>query len=914
MFKNFFGDSNEKAIKKMQPIVDKIGGFESAMEKLSDEDLRKKTDEFKTRLKKNETTDDILPEAYAVVREAAKRALSQRHYDVQLVGGIVLHQARIAEMKTGEGKTLTSTLPIYLNALGGEGLHVVTVNDFLAKRDVSWMGQIYDMLGLSVGVITNDGSYLYDKEYAKQQAEDRDKNAQELDAERDTVGSFKVEEEFLRPCERKESYAADITYGTNNEFGFDFLRDNLAQKAENKVQRGHHFAIVDEIDSILIDEARTPLIISAPDTESTDLYKTFAKLVVSLKEDTDYNVDYKMKAVSISEEGIEKIEKALGIKNLYDPAEGGGVRYVHNLEQALKANILFTRDKDYVVKDGEIIIVDEFTGRLMPGRRYSQGLHQAIEAKENVDIQRETRTVASITFQNYFRMYKKLAGMTGTAATSSEEFYSVYKLDVTVVPTNKPLVREALRDLVFRNEEGKFKAVVAEIKRRHETGQPLLVGTTSIEKNEYLSRLLQKEGIKHELLNAKNHEREGAITAQAGRVGAITIATNMAGRGVDIILGGNPPSKEEAQKAKDFGGLHVIGTERHEARRIDDQLRGRAGRQGDPGSSQFFVSLEDEIMRVFGGDRIKSIMQTLKLPDDVPIESKLVTGAIESAQKKIEGFNFDARKQVLEYDEVLNKHRGTIYKKRDKVLVAQDEEIDQMVTEHVQSYFGKLLDFHLQGQYKEDWNMEEVFEELRTIMAVEDRLHRELQQMTEEHLAPDVLRDKTRNFVFELADKLLDEKKQEVGEEEFMKAQRWLLLRTIDLLWMDHIDAMHHLRDTVRLRAYAQRDPLIEYKNEGIQMFEQLKGAIEADVVKNLFKIQTHTHQHAAPKVVQNIIAKKEGGVLGEKGEEVATKNVVSSNKIGRNDPCPCGAINPNTGQVYKYKKCGEINAPHHKG
>src|SRR3990167_7865020 len=598
LLSKILGDPNQREIKKLQPTVVRIGVFESELEKLSNEQLKQKTTVFKKQINPptvgGKKLDSILPEAYALVREVAKRVLGQRHYDVQLIGGIVLHQAKIAEMKTGEGKTLASTLPVYLNALSGKGVHVVTVNDYLAKRDAVWMGKIYNALGLSIGVITHDSAYVYDEKYATLRTHNLESETKSIkidelqvssfklqDAERDKLGSFKVEEEFLRPAERSEAYSADVTYGTNNEFGFDYLRDNLVQDSKDKVQRGHHYAIVDEIDSILIDEARTPLIISAPDTESTDLYKRFARITPNLKEETDYNVDYKMHSVSITEAGIEKVEQELGISNLYDLGGGGGINYLHNLEQALKAHVLFTRDKDYVVKDGSVIIVDEFTGRMMSGRRYSEGLHQAIEAKEGVEVQRESRTVASITFQNYFRMYKKLAGMTGTAITSAEEFDRVYKLDIVVVPTNKPLIRESMRDLVFRSQKGKLEALVRDLKERNRKGQPVLIGTTSIEKNEILSAVLQKEGIKHEVLNAKNHEGEGNIIAQAGKEGAVTVATNMAGRGVDIILGGNPPDAKEAQRVRDVGGLHILATERHEARRIDDQLRGRSGRQGD---------------------------------------------------------------------------------------------------------------------------------------------------------------------------------------------------------------------------------------------------------------------------------------------------------------------------------------------
>lgn len=663
-------DSNERELKKLKPLVQKINSLEPEFEKLTNLQLKEKTLKFKERLQKGETLDNLLPEAFALVREASKRTLRQRHFDVQLMGGIVLHQGKIAEMKTGEGKTLVATLPLYLNALLEKGCHLVTVNDFLAKRDTQWMGPIYNALGLTTGCIQHEKSYLF---------EPREKE-------------IKFGEEFnLRPCTRKEAYQADITYGTNNEFGFDYLRDNMVYNLNDQVQRGHHFAIVDEVDSILIDEARTPLIISAPAEESTRLYETFAKIAPTLIPEKDYQVDEKMRAVTLTDSGIDKVEKYLGLKDLYgDPRS---VTLVHHLENALKAYALFKKDKDYVVKDGEIIIVDEFTGRLMFGRRYSEGLHQAIEAKEGVEIKRESDTLATISFQNYFRMYEKLAGMTGTAATEAEEFWKIYKLEVVVIPTNKPLIRTEYPDKIYKTEEAKFKAVVEDIKERHKRGQPVLVGTISIEKNEILSEMLKREGIPHEVLNAKHHEREAKIIAQAGRLGAVTVATNMAGRGVDIILGGNPPIPGEAAQVIKLGGLHVLGTERHEARRIDNQLRGRSGRQGDPGSSQFYVSLEDDLMRIFGGERIKNLMNVLKLPDDIPIQHPLISKSIEQAQKKVEAHNFDLRKHLLEYDDVMNKQREVIYKKRREVLEKQsirDEVLNLMTEEERRGYEEKI--------------------------------------------------------------------------------------------------------------------------------------------------------------------------------------------------------------------------------
>jgi len=656
-FTNLFGDSSSALIKPLEARVKKINDLEPSFVALSDADLKSKTQSFKERLataieggadskRVQEILDEILPEAFASVREAAKRTLGQRHFDVQLIGGMLLHKGGGAEMKTGEGKTLVATSPAYLNALTGKGVHVVTVNDYLSRRDAVWMGQIYSLLGLSVGVINHDQSFIYDP------------NHKDLDTKRDEVGSFKVVHEFLRPVSRREAYAADITYGTNNEFGFDYLRDNLEYDPARLRQRGYHYAIVDEVDSILIDEARTPLIISAPSGDSENLYAQFTKIAAGLKKDVDYTIDEKRRAVSVSDSGITEVEKALGVENIYTDK---GIKYVHHLETAIKAKELYIRDKNYVVRDDEIMIVDEFTGRMQPGRRWSEGLHQAIEAKEGVKIQKESRTFASITFQNYFRMYEKLAGMTGTALTSKEEFYKVYGLDVAAVPTNRVPKRIDHDDLIFQTEFGKFKAVAKKVKQLHEKGQPVLIGTVSIEKNELLSSYLKNEGIPHELLNAKNHEKEGEIIAQAGRRGAVTVATNMAGRGVDIKLGGNPTTEPEANTIRDLGGLYVIGTERHEARRIDNQLRGRTGRQGDPGETQFFVSLEDDLMRIFASDTIKNLMGKIGIAEDEPIKNSLITRALENAQTKIEGHNFDSRKFVLQFDDVLNFQRKTIY-------------------------------------------------------------------------------------------------------------------------------------------------------------------------------------------------------------------------------------------------------------
>jgi preprotein translocase subunit SecA len=840
-----FGDANEKYLKKLQPGVEKINNLEKEFEGLSDERLKEKTSEFKKRLQEGETLDDILVEAFALVRESAKRTLKQRHFDCQLIGGIALHQGKIAEMKTGEGKTLAATLPLYLNALAGKGCHLVTVNDYLARRDTVWMGQIYHLLGLSVGCIVHEAAYVYDPTYqekipnsqfpiSKQILNSKSPIPNERDRERDIIAGFRVIESYLRPVARKEAYLADITYGTNNEFGFDYLRNNMTYSLENQVQRGFNFAIVDEVDSILIDEARTPLIISAPDTESSKMYTEFSRITPRLKEDTDYNIDEKMRAVTLTEEGIEKIEKILGLGNIYQEK---GIRYVHHLEQALRADFLFKRDKDYVVKDGQVIIIDEFTGRLLPGRRYSGGLHQAIEAKEEVQVQPESLTLASITFQNYFRMYKKLAGMTGTAVTSAEEFDKVYSLDVTVIPTNKLMIRQELPDRVYKTEKGKFEAVVREIKGKYQKGQPVLVGTRSVEKNEYLGKLLDREGIPHQILNAKHHEREGEIIAQAGKLKTVTIATNMAGRGVDIILGGNPQDEKEAKRVIELDGLHVIGTERHEARRIDDQLRGRSGRQGDPGSSQFFVSLEDELLRIFGGDRIKSLMEVLKIPEDQPIEANLVSSAIEQAQSKIEGFNFDARKHLLEYDDVMNKHREAIYKKRREIL--EKSETGSMESENsLRSYIVEIV--KKQGYSEEDYKRKE----------------------------------------------------EEIGPDNIRQAEKIISLKILDTLWTNHLEEMEYLRDSVRLRAYGQRDPLVEYKSEGHKIFQRLLQEIDSNIANTILRVALKPQM---PEKVYQLQPMERNKTPVSKKIGLPTK--VQRTKVGRNDPCPCGSGK-------KYKKC----------
>ena len=826
-----FGDGTTKKLKTLEPLVAQINTYEHKMSALSDDALKAKTQEFRKRLRSEEgpaeTLDDILPEAFAVVRETAKRVLKQRHYDVQLMGGIILHQGNISEMKTGEGKTLVATLPTYLNALEGLGVHVVTVNDYLSRRDTVWMGQLYTALGLSIAVINHDSSYIYDPTH------------KELDEKRDQLGSFKVFHQFLRPCTRREAYAADITYGTNNEFGFDYLRDNVVYAKSALVQREHNYAIVDEIDSILIDEARTPLIISAPAQESEDLYRTFSRIAMHLKKDEDYAVDEKLKAIQLTDSGIEKAEHALGVENIYTEK---GIKYVHHLETAVRAQALFERDKDYVVRDDEVIIVDEFTGRLQPGRRWSEGLHQAIEAKEGVQVQRESRTVASITFQNYFRFYKKLSGMTGTALTSHEEFYKVYGLEVIPVPTNQRVARIDGNDLIFQTEQGKFKAIAKKVKELHDNGQPVLIGTVSIEKNELLSAYLNKEGIPHKVLNAKQHESEGEVIAQGGKKGSVVVATNMAGRGVDIRLGGNPSSHEEYEEVKRLGGLFVLGTERHEARRIDNQLRGRAGRQGDPGGTQFFVSLEDTLMRVFASDAIKTMMGRFGIPEDQPIENKMISRALENAQTKIEGFNFDARKHVLAYDDVMNQQRKTVYERRGKLLRGDG------------AYAREFLDEITEGR-----------EDLK---------------------------------------KLIEEKKQTLGEEVFWDGVRKLALQTMDMLWMEHLEAMDYMRSSVNLRAYGQRDPLVEYKREGLRLFRDMQYSVKSHFMELLPNIGAGAFAHEEQKLKEvHENARLIGDVARPADNASAGTIKREGEKVGRNDPCPCGAKRPD-GTPVKYKNC----------
>lgn len=849
---NIFRDSNDIEVDKLRPMVERINGLEPQMKALSDAELRAKTDEFRERLEKGETLDDLLPEAFAVVREASQRVISQRHFDVQLVGGIVLNQGKIAEMKTGEGKTLTATLPSYLNALTGRGVHVVTVNDYLARRDADWMGKIHEFLGLKVGVILHG----------------------------------------LTPAERREAYGADITYGTNNEFGFDYLRENMAMAPEHLVQRELNYAIVDEVDSILIDEARTPLIISGPSDESPDLYYKFAKIVTRLQAEVDYTVDEKANAVAPTEEGIHKVEKAIGVGNLYD---NEAMDLNHYLNQALRAHALMKRDRDYVVQDGEVLIVDQFTGRIMPGRRYSEGLHQSIEAKEGVKIERESQTLATITYQNYFRMYKKLAGMTGTAETEEQEFIKIYKLHVVVIPTNEPMIRDDMADVIFKNEKGKFRAVVDEIVNRHATGQPILVGTISIEKSEVLSDMLRKRGVSHQVLNAKYHAQEAEIIKQAGQQGAVTIATNMAGRGTDIVLG---------EGVKELGGLHIIGTERHESRRIDNQLRGRSGRQGDPGSSQFYISLEDDLMRLFGSDNIHTIMDKLKMEEDMPIEHSLLTKSIERAQKRVEGRNFEIRKYVLEYDNVMNQQREVIYGQRRQVLM--NEQIKDIINGMMEKMIEDMVDLYLPKEvHPDDWDLAGLVGAMTNNFAEKNLLHEEeVKQLG---------RDEIHDLMLSKAQELYDRREQSITPEVMRQLEKQIALTVIDRKWMDHLDMMDDLRQGIGLRAYGQRDPLTEYKFESYDIFKEMVESIRSDLVKTLFHVKVVTGDtHMRERQITHVsggqdttnMALRQPGRIPEREmytntseEDVKRQPVVKGEKVGRNDPCPCGSGK-------KYKQC----------
>jgi preprotein translocase subunit SecA len=881
VFKWLGGDSNEKELKHLQPTVDSINELEPEFKKLSDDGLRAKTDEFKERIAKGESLDKLLPEAYAAVREAARRTIGQRHFDVQLMGGIVLHQGKIAEMKTGEGKTLVATLPLYLNSLTGKGAHLVTVNDYLARRDPYWMGPVYNALGVSVASIypmqspdERAPTRLYDPEY----------------------DSGESRWPHFRSTSRAEAYQADITYGASSEFGFDYLRDNMVSDLSRCVQRPLNYAIVDEVDYLLIDEARTPLIISAPDVEAGKKYQIFARLVPSLKKEIDYTVDEKTRAVSLTDNGMTSMERMLRREgllqspNLYDPANADLHRYLRN---ALSAKEVYKRDHQYVVKDGQVVIVDDFTGRLMYGRRYSDGLHQAIEAKERVKVQQESRTYATITIQNYFRMYEKLAGMTGTALTEAEEFHKIYKLDVVVIPTHRDMVRQDLPDFIYKTEEAKFKAVVEEITRLHKEGCPVLIGTVSIENSEYLSDLLKKRGIPHHVLNAKEHTREGEIVAQAGQPGAVTVATNMAGRGVDILLGGNPEGKDEKewqkahQQVLDMGGLNIIGTERHEARRIDNQLRGRAGRQGDPGTSRFYTSVEDDIVRRFGGDRLKTVMGWAGMDEDTPIENKWINKAIEQAQVKVEGYHFDIRKHLVDYDDVVNKHRELIYEERKKILSGADlkSNILSMVKDELES----LVETHTVG-YDDGWDMEGLVGELAAFFPLPPNLNAEtLAKMGAQEI---------KGQLIEQAETLYEAKEKEVGADNMRILERLLMLRIIDSLWVEHLTAMEHMRQGIGLHAVAQRDPLVAYKREGHNMFQNLMAAIQHDMAHTIYRASITKkgeppQKQAAPAPTTTPMA---AAAQAQAGGEARKRLKVKGKKVGRNDPCPCGS-----GKKYKH-------------
>ena len=966
-----FLDSNEKQIKKLEPQVVAVNSLEKNFQKLSDEKLPAKTAEFKLRHERGESLDDLLPETYAAVREASKRTLGQRHFDVQILAGIVLHQGKIAEQRTGEGKTLTAALALYLNSLSGKGVHLATVNDYLARVGLGWMGPIYHALGVTAGCIMQEAAFVYDPKF-----EDK------------TQIDWRLR--HLRPVDKKEAYQAEITYGTNNEFGFDYLRDNMVWDTGDMAQRGQNYTIVDEADSILIDEARTPLIISAPAAQATEKYYQFAKLVGELSSATDYVIDEKLKTANLTEHGIRKVEKRLNVENLYEKDFAS----IHHIQQALRARTLFHKDRDYVVKDNQIIIVDEFTGRLMHGRRWSEGLHQAIEAKEGVGIQQESQTLATISFQNYFRLYQKMAGMTGTAATEAEEFHKIYKVEVVVVPTNEPMIRRDFSDVVYKTTKAKFTAVANDVAERHEKGQPVLIGTTSIEKNEFLSSLLKRKGITHQLLNAKNHQREAEIIAQAGQKDAVTLATNIAGRGVDIILGGTPPSDklgrptvkgrefEKWQKAHQeviaLGGLHVTGTERHEARRIDNQLRGRSGRQGDPGSGRFYVSLEDDIMRLFGGEQIAKIMTTFKLPEDTPIEHSMVGKAIENAQIKVEGHNFDIRKHLVEYDDVANKQREIIYGMRREVLQAvKDQSMAQKLRDEMKAKIDREIENLVlmnspEGISKPEY--EKILKEFSTIISFDEISQKKLFEDAAKIDKP----EKLTQFLIGVVDQVYTSREKALSETIARDIEKFVNLSVIDTLWIQHLDSLDDLREGIGLRAAGQRDPLVEYKQEAFSLFEKLVASIDYEIVHRIFKVQIRqeptiekveeqgveihpeaklttdnenlppaaaarpsqspavserdpmemTDEELDAEITRLEAIEKGNQVIGSPtlqssgdGAQSGSQTVIPNSsltqapgnrplkvaKIGRHDPCPCGS-------GIKYKKCGLINSSSHKG
>ncbi|MSQ08800.1 MAG: preprotein translocase subunit SecA [Dehalococcoidia bacterium] len=920
----FIGDSNEKAISKLRPLVAEIKAREPEFEQLSDEELRATTQKLKARLAEGRTLDDIMADAFAATREASRRTLKMRHFDVQMIGGAVLHSGKIAEMRTGEGKTLVATLPAYLNALTGEGVHVITVNDYLAKRDASWMAVIYSALGLTVGCLQNESSLIYDPSAKVEATSKKDKDGAAIFAA--------VAGESMRPCSRREAYAADITYGTNHEFGFDYLRDNMVEDTPRMVQRGLAFAIVDEVDNILIDEARTPLIISGPARESGSEYRRFSALAKRLEKQSHYTIDEKQRQISLTSDGIAMVEKLLNVENLYDPQHDA---LTHFVENAVRAEALYQKDRDYVVQDGEILIVDEFTGRLMTGRRWSDGLHQAVEAKEGVEVRRETITYATITLQNYFRMYRKLAGMTGTANTEAEEFFKIYKLEVVLVPTNKPMVRVDGADLIFKTEQAKWDSAANKIKELHQVGRPTLVGTTSIEKSEMLAALLKRKGVPHEVLNAKQHEREAHVVAQAGRAGSVTVATNMAGRGTDIILGGNPDAlgipREEWQTEHDrvvsLGGLFVLGTERHEARRIDNQLRGRTGRQGDPGETQFYVSTEDDLIRRFGGDRIKGAMNLLGWEDDVPIENRMVSKSVEAAQTRVEGHHFEMRKHLVDYDDVVNTHRDVIYKLRRRVL--HGENLRPTVTEYVNKELADIVAARLKGD-SSSWDVPGFQKELGTVFPVQDVLKTE----------DDILGLQTNEVesqVLEYAEKTYDQRELEFGPETMRQLERAIMLRTIDQEWVEHLTAMENFRQGIGLEAVGQRDPLVQYKRAAYDMFQALVTRVQSNVARTIFRVAlsqpaaqgqgqqatratvAQAQARAVPGQAPAAISRgqavpatgpapaassaKAAQVISGRPSVMASvarghgMDTGAKGKVGRNDPCTCGSGK-------KYKKC----------
>jgi preprotein translocase subunit SecA len=902
---NFIGkllDSNEKEISRLAKLVDVINSREGEMQKLKESGFVKKTAEFKERLAKGATIDDILPEAFALVREAARRTIGQRHFDVQMMAAITLHNGKVAEQKTGEGKTLSAIPALYLNALSGKGVHLVTVNDYLARRDAGWMGPIFHLLGMSTSAMISEQSFMYDPAHEDPAATD---------------GRLK----HLRTITRKEAYGADVTYGINSEYGFDYLRDNMVSDISQVVQREYHFAVVDEVDSVLIDEARTPHIISAPDTEATHAYYDYAKIVEKLSGDTDFLIDEKLRTAHLTDHGILKIEKMLGIENIYEKDFGT----VHHIEAALKARTLFHKEKDYIVKENQVIIVDEFTGRLLIGRRFSEGIHQAIEAKENVPIQQESKTLATVSLQNYFRMYQKLAGMTGTASTEAEEFHKIYGLDVVMIPTHRKMIREDFADSVYKTPRAKYAAIVADIMEAHKRGQPVLVGTTSIEKNEIVSEYLKRKGVPHQVLNAKNHLKEAMIIADAGKKGAVTVATNMAGRGVDIILGGSIHEKWEVtdekawakeqmewQKAHDevlsFGGLHVIGTERHESRRIDNQLRGRSGRQGDPGTSRFYVSLEDDIMRLFGGDQVARLMTVFKLPEDVPLEHAMVSRAIQQAQVKVEGFHFDSRKHLVEYDDVLNKQREIVYRKRRKILEGESQK-DTILTNVTNELSNVVAMYTTEKEASID--RQKIIAEFASIIPFDPASQEQILKQLEQASAAAGI----TQFLTTVARDMYETREKQISSDIMRQIERWVSLSVIDSFWMEHLDAIDDLREGIGLRGYGQRDPLVEYKNEAFTMFERLMSGIDSEIIHRIYKVQVSTNPPSAEAsggkppiaIPESPIAQAAKNMRTNTSQQVVAQPVVNTaKKLGRNDPCPCGS-------GLKYKKCGLINAPEHR-